>query len=327
MIWITFLITAGLIVYAASQLAKYGDVIAIRTRMGGMFIGLLLLAGATSLPELLTSVSALNQGTPNLAAGNLLGSNTFNMFLLAVVDLASRNQRLLRKAALKHALTGSLTVFLIGLVLFAMLANVDAQIGWVGVDSLVIIAVYVLAVWLIQGNDKVNVPKQAEKAPIPPGTISLGIGVGGFLLAAAVLVFVTPIMVRTANQIAEITGLGTTFIGTTLVALVTSLPEMVTTLAAIKIGAADMAIGNLFGSNMFNMFAIGLTDVFFTQGRFLAAIDPSFLLIGILGLLMTGMGLIGNLAKLEKRIGFIELDALALMLMYFGGLYLLYIRS
>ncbi len=63
-------------------------------------------------------------------------------------------------------------------------------------------------------------------------------------------------------------------------AVVTSLPELVTTLAAIKIGAEDMAIGNLFGSNLFNMFAIGLTDLFYTQGRFLAVIDPSFVLIG-----------------------------------------------
>lgn len=326
MVWLTFSITAALIVYAATQLAKYGDVIAIRTRLSGMFIGLLLMAGATSLPEVLTSISAINQNALNLAAGNLLGSNTFNMFLLAVVDMASRNQRLLRKAALKHALTGSLTVFMIGLVLFFMLANIEWKIGWMGLDSLALIISYILAIWLIQGNEspKTSISHQPE---IPKNTPSLGLGVVGFLLAAVALVFVTPIMVGSANQIAAISGLGTTFIGTTLVALATSLPELVTTLAAIKIGAADMAIGNLFGSNLFNMFAIGLTDVFYTQGRFLEAIDPSFLLIGILGLLMTGMGLIGNLAKLEKRIWFIELDALALMLMYFGGLYLLYVRS
>jgi cation:H+ antiporter len=88
-----------------------------------------------------------------------------------------------------------------------------------------------------------------------------------------------------------------------------------------------MAIGNLFGSNMFNMFAMGLTDVFFTQGRFLAAIDPSFLLVGAIGLLMTGIGLIGNLAKLEKRVWFIEVDALALIVFFFASLWLLYARG
>ncbi len=328
MVWIIFIFTAAIIVLAATQLAKYGDIIAIRTRLGGMFIGVLLMAGATSLPEVLTSISALNQGTPNLAAGNLLGSNTFNMFLLAIIDLINRRERLLRKAALKHALSGSLAVFMIGTVIFFMLADIHIKIGWVGVDSLIIIAVYIIAVWLIQGNaSSLTTRKEETQHEIPEGTPSLAKGLIGFILAAGVLVVVTPIMVDKSNEIAEITGLGTTFIGTTLVALVTSLPELVTTIAAIKIGAADMAIGNLFGSNLFNMFAIGLTDVFYTQGRFLAAIDPSFLLVGTLGLLMTGMGLIGNLAKLEKRIWFIELDVLALFLVYFAGMWLLYIRS
>jgi cation:H+ antiporter len=326
MSWVIFIITAVLIVLAATQLAKYGDVIAVRTKMGGMFIGLLLMAGATSLPEVLTSINSLQQNTPNLAAGNLLGSNTFNMFLLAIIDISFRNQRILRKAALKHAVTGSLTVFLIGLVVFFMLANIDIKIGFIGLDSLIIIAFYVLAVRLIYSDNKrgATSPKLME---IPDNTPSLMRGIIGFLLAAGALILITPIMVKNANIIAESTGLGTTFIGTTLVALVTSLPELVTTIAAIKIGAADMAIGNLFGSNMFNMFALGLTDVFYTQGRFLEAIDPSFLLIGVIGLLLTCMGLIGNLIKLERRIWFVEIDAMAIMLFYFASLYLLYIRS
>lgn len=326
MAWVVFIFTAVLIVLAATQLAKYGDIIAIRTKMGGMFIGLLLLAGATSLPEVLTSISSLQQNTPNLAAGNLLGSNTFNMFLLAIIDISFRNQRILRTAALKHAVTGSLTVFLIGLVVFFMIADIDIKIGFVGLDSLIIIAVYILAVKLIhKDSQRSTIP--TETVEVPANTPTLLRGIIGFLLAAAALIVITPVMVKNANIIAESTGLGTTFIGTTLVALVTSLPELVTTIAAIKIGAADMAIGNLFGSNMFNMFAMGLTDVFYTQGRFLEVIDPSFLLIGLVGLLLTCMGLIGNLIKLEKRIWFVEIDALAIILFYFASLWLLYVRS
>src|SRR4030042_462559 len=152
MVWITFLISAALIVFAATQLAKYGDVIAVRTRLGGMFIGVLLLAGATSLPEVLTTISSLSQGVPTPAAGNLLGSNMFNMFLLAVLDLLHRKDRILRKAALKHALTGSLTVFLIGLVVFFMLADIKIHIGWGGMDSILILLAYVVGVRLIQAN-------------------------------------------------------------------------------------------------------------------------------------------------------------------------------
>lgn len=327
MVWVRFFICAALIVFAATQLAKYGDVIAIRTRLGGMFIGVLLLAGATSLPEVLTTISSLRQGVPNLAAGNLLGSNMFNMFLLAVLDLLHRKDRILRKAALKHALTGSLTVFLIGLVVFFILADIPVQIGWVGLDSLLVILVYFVGMRLIQTNQSHPAAVVPEPAEIPAGTPSLRVGLVGFGLAAAGLVIVTPWMVSASAEIAVITGLGTTFVGTTLVAIVTSLPELVTTIAAVKLGADDMAIGNLFGSNLFNMFALGLTDVFYLQGRFLSVIDPAFLLVGMLGLLMTGLGLIGNLARLEKRVLFIELDALVLMVMYFVGLWLLYSRG
>jgi cation:H+ antiporter len=327
MVWIVFLFSSALIVFIAVQLAKFGDVIAGRTRLGGMFIGLLLLAGATSLPEVLTTISSLAQGVPNLAAGNLLGSNMFNMFMLAVLDLLHRKDRILRKAALRHALTGSVTIFLIGLVVFFILADIKVQIGWMGLDSLVLLLAYGVGVWLIRANQPRIAGAAAEAAPVPPGTPTLRTGLIGFALAAAGLAAVTPLMVRSSAEIAEISGLGTTFVGTTLVALVTSLPEMVTTVAAIRLGDDDMAIGNLFGSNMFNMMAIGLTDAFYLQGRFLGAIDPAFLLVGMLGLLMTGLGLIGNLARLERRVFSIELDALALMVFYFAGLWLLFARG
>lgn len=324
MVWVQFLLTSAVIVYAATQLAKYGDVIAIRTKLGGMFVGTLLLAGATSLPEVLTTLSALWEGVPNLAAGNLLGSNMFNMLLLAVLDIAHSKHRLLRKAAFKHALSGSLAIFMIGLVVFFILADIDLKIGWVGADSLVLLAVYVIAIRLLQKNSMTGSFETGSDAELSEDIPNLRKALLGFGLAAAVLLVVTPLMVNSSVRIADISGLGTTFIGTTLVALVTSLPEMVTTIAAVKYGADDMAIGNLFGSNLFNMFALGLTDLFFLQGRFLGVINPSFVLIGMLGLIMTGMGLIGNLARLERRIGFMEIDALLLMVVYIGGMWFLY---
>lgn len=326
MVWLEFLLTAVLITLAAMQLAKSGDVIAVRTRAGGMFIGIVLLAGATSLPELLTTISSVFQGVPNLAAGNLLGSNMLNMFLLAVLDMVNYKHRILRKAALKHALSGSLATFIIAAVVFFILADVDVQVGWVGMDSLALILIYLVAVSLLRGQSRASTALAVEQE-IPQGTPSLRKGVIGFALAALALTVITPWMVNASSRIAEITGLGTTFIGTTLVALVTSLPELVTTLTAARIGADDMAIGNLFGSNLFNMFALGFTDLFFFQGRFLSVIDPAFLLVWILGLIMTVMGLIGNLARLERRLFILEMDALALMVVYFGGLWLLYIRG
>jgi cation:H+ antiporter len=97
--------------------------------------------------------------------------------------------------------------------------------------------------------------------------------------------------------------------------------------AAVRLVAYDLAVGNLFGSNLFNMFAIGLSDLFFTGGRFLSAIDPTLALAGLLGLLLTGLGLIGNLARVERRLIFVELDALFIILGYLAGIYFLYLRG
>lgn len=324
MVWLEFIVTAALIVISANYLAKFGDVIAIRTRMGGMFIGILLMASATSLPELLTSLSSVQQDTPNIAAGNLFGSSAVNMLMLAILDLTHRSKHILRSAAKRHALTGSLAVLMITLVLFFLEADINVKLGWIGLDAIIIMAAYIVSVKIISVDTKTDNKVEEE---IPEGTLKLWVGVVGFLAAAGVLLLVTPVMVRSANEIAEITGLGTSFVGTTLVALVTSLPEVVTTISAIRIGASDMAIGNLFGSNMFNMFAMGITDLFYVDGRYLSVIDPSFMLVGMVGLMMTIIGLVGNLAKLEKRIFFIEVDALLLFIIYIAGMVLLYVRG
>ena len=210
--------------------------------------------------------------------------------------------------------------------MFFILADIDLQIGWLGVDGLMIVLVYAGIIRLVQSSQLT--PSETpidEKLPI--SFPSLRTGLIGFSVAAGVLIIVTPWMVGSSATIAEVTGLGTTFVGTTLVALVTSLPEMVATIAAARIGSDDLAISNLFGSNLFNMFGMGLTDVLYFQGPFLGDIDPVFALVGLLGLLMTGMALIGNLARLERRILFVELDALLLILTFLGGLWFLYIQG
>jgi cation:H+ antiporter len=321
MVWVIFLLSSIVIVIAAIHLANNADVIAIRTGLGGALIGILLLASTTSLPEILTLISSISQGTPNIAAGNLLGSNMFNIVLLAIIDMAGKNERVLRKAALKHALTGSLAVFMIGLVVLFLIVDTDLMIGWIGVDSITLVLVYIAAIYLIRQNSQ---PAVGVEETIPESLPTLRRAAIGFTLAAVALVIATPILVDASAQIAEITGLGTSFIGTTLVAVVTSLPELVICIAAIKIGAHDMAIGNLFGSNMFNMFILGATDIFYIRGRFLAALDSSFILIGILGLLMTTIGLISNLVRFERRVGPFEIDSVLLLLMYVIGLWLLY---
>ena len=324
MVWLQFMLSAAALVYTAIKLAEYGDVIAVRTRLSGMFIGTLLIAGATSLPELLSAINAIRHGVPDLAAGSMFGSSMFNMFVLALLDLIYQNARILRRVAMSHALTASLGNLLAGIAVFAILANMNGKIGWVGLDSVAIMLVYAGGIRLLQGN---RPPAPAEEDMIDEGVPTLRRAAAGFALAVLVLLFVTPVLVRSAAQIAERTGISSGFIGITLLAMVTSLPELVTTIAAARLGAYDLAVGNLFGSNIFNMFALGLTDFFYLPGRFLGAIDPQFALAGLLGLLLTGMGLIGNLARVERRLVFVELDAALILLGYLGSMWFLFVRG
>lgn len=329
-VWITFVLSAALIVFAAMQLAKWGDVIAARTKLGGMFVGVLLLAGATSMPELLTGINSIFQNQPNISAGNFLGSSAFNMLILAFMDLFSQHKRVLRTSAFKHALSGGLTVFLTTMVLFFICANpmleeIHFQIGWVGIDSLIIIGFYIFSVYLIQKNEADDVSAEMTEeqlAEIP----TLKTAILGFIFDVILLAIASPLMVASSAVISDVTGLGTSFIGSSLVALITSLPELVTSVSAVKIGAADMGIGNLFGSNMFNMFGLAICDFFYTKGRFINQIDKSFIFIGMLGVMMTAFGLVGNVAKF-KRLKVIEVDSLIMIIMYLGGMYLLYLQT
>lgn len=331
MIWLEFLGSSLIIVLAATKLAEYGDAISLRTRLGGMFVGTLLMAGATSLPELLTSINAIDQGVPSLTAGNIFGSCMFNIFLLAVLDLLYRRLHILRRLAISHALSGGIAVLLIGLSVFFILAQVDLSIGWVGADSLLLIVVYLAGTRLLfTGN-------RGGEAPEPPapeeleGVPALRRAGIGFALAAGVLVIVTPVLVSSSVSIAESTGLSTGFVGVALVGIITSLPEVVTTIQASRIGAYDLAAGNLFGSNIFNIFTLAVTDFFYQNGRFLAQINENMAVAGMLALILTTFALLGNLARNlargETRRRVIEIDAAAIVIVYIWGMALLYSRG
>ncbi len=317
--WLVFIGCAAVVVLAAVKLAEYGDALATRTGLGGMFVGTLLLAGATSLPELLSAINGLHLGAPNLAVGTLFGSNMFNMFMLAFVDLLAGRVRVLRRVAMNHALTAGLAILLTLMAMFAPLARLDLHIGWVGLESLAIIGVYLAAVWLLRRSGPAQVAAATPEELVGvPSLLHAGLG---FAVASAALVAVMPWLVRSAQQIAALTGLTTGFVGTTLLAIVTSLPELVASVTAIRLGAYDLTVGNLFGSNLFNMFALGLADVFYTRGRFLQEIDPAFAPI------LTCLGLIGNITQLRRRLFFIEADALAILVVYVLGVWLLYSKG
>ncbi len=317
MIWLRFIFLAAIVVATSSVLAKYGDYIAIRTRLGGLLIGAILMASATSLPEFLTAINSIKLGVPDLAGGDIFGSNMYNMLLIAVVSLVGGSKHVLRASFNKHALTGVSAALLIALASFFTVSKLNIMIGWVGLDSLVMIAVYIGALLLLRSN---NQQHESIEEEIDEKVPSLGLALLIFGACILVLVFVMPYLVDVAHDIATISGLGDGFIGVALVALMSSLPEMVAVIAAARMGYVDMAIGNLFGSNMFNMFALGVVDIFDFQGSFFAQLSDDLVEVGFLGLLMVLIALMGNVARLPRRFKFLEIDAFILMITFILGM-------
>ncbi|MDT8307405.1 MAG: hypothetical protein RRC07_15850 [Anaerolineae bacterium] len=326
--WLIFLASAAVVVLAAIKLAEYGDVIAVRTGLGGLLVGTILLAGATSLPELIAAISAFRIGAPGLAAGNFFGSNLVNMFVLALVDLLNYQVPLLRSQAITQTLTAALAATLTAVASIFVLADVDVVIGWISVESILLILLYFGGVWLVQQEGKLSATTGTVEQVVPAeGFPTLRHGLVGFAVAAFVLMLAVPQLVGASSDIAAQTGMGDSFVGTALLSIVTSLPELLAAWAAVRIGAVEMAVGNLFGSSVFNMLALGISDFFYLQGSFLNDIDNDFALVGLLGVLLTMMALLGNIARVERRVLFIELDALAIVVVYFLSMFLLYLHG
>jgi cation:H+ antiporter len=280
------------------------------------------------LPELIASISAFSAGAPDLAAGNFFGSNMVNVLLLALVDLINYQVPLLRRMAITHTLTAVLSMMLMVLAIIFIMGDVNVMIGWVGVDSIILILLYFGGVWLVQEESQRAAGVSTQGNIIVEDDFpSLRRGIIGFALSALALGLVVPPLVTASTDIAEITGLGHSFVGTALLSVVTSLPELLAALAAVRMGAFDLAVGNLFGSSVFNMLGLGIADFFYLDGRFLGAIDPEFALVGLLSLLLTIMALMANLARIERKILFVELDSIGIILVYLAGMYLLFLHS
>src|SRR5690606_38086515 len=241
------------VVVAGVVLARSSDVIAARTNLGRVWVGSIFLAAATSLPELVTDISAVRIGAGDLAAGDLLGSGMANMLILAAIALRP-GAHLFRRAALDHTLSASLAIVMTGIAAMAILLGPQAAVLGLGPGSLLLLVVYLLGTRLLflhstvaqeagatveLGGAPAAAAKGGERLP------SLGWALGRFLAATAVIIVAAPVFASSAVRIAELTGIATSFIGTLLVGATTSLPELVTSVAAFRMGAVDLAVGNL----------------------------------------------------------------------------------
>ncbi|MFO0954135.1 MAG: hypothetical protein U0835_23865 [Isosphaeraceae bacterium] len=329
-ILVPFAMSAAVIVVAGVYLTKFADAIADLTGWGRLLVGSILLAGATSLPELSVDTSAILMGQPNLAVGDLLGSCLCNLLILAVLDLSTLSRgKMLSPLAAAHALSGMMTIVLACAAVLGMLLRPVFEIPpGIGLGSLAILAVYLGGSRLVYFNQRMAArtdtpgPDQAVLMPAQ-SHMSLARAVCGFVAAAAVILVAAPFLAQAADRLAEHTGLGRSFVGTTLVALSTSLPELVASLAALRMGAQDLAIGNVFGSNSFNIAMLAVLDAV-QPGPLLGVVAPVNAVTGVAVILVTAVAISGQLYQAESRLRFFDPDALLVVTLALGAMGLVY---
>lgn len=333
-VWLVFVVSAMTIVFAGTKLSRYGDQIAEFTGLGRLWIGVVLMSAATSLPEVFTTVSAGWLDAPDIAAGDLFGAGLSNMLTLGLIDLLHRQKRVWQQAALEHTLTAALAMVLTGLAAFFVLLQVNVTHVGIGLGSLILFILYVLGMRLVFRQEDVKRRQREQEALVEgitkkhdTGTIrrdDLRRAVIGFSVAALLLLMAAPFLAWSAERIAEETGTTATFIGTSLVAITTSLPELVTSIASVRLGAFDLAVGNLFGSNAFNMAAFFFADVAYRGGGLLSNVSSTHVLTALWSILMMNIGLMGIIYRAEKRFMLIEPDSLLMIVAYVLGLWLLF---
>lgn len=325
-----FGVCAVVVIIAGTVLAKAADRIAEITGFGRLLVGSILLAGATSLPELTVDISAIRIGAPDLAVGDLLGSSLANLLILAMLDLLKYSKgKMLSRASARHALSGSVSILMTAVAGLTILVGPKmGDVEWFGVSPGFVLVgiVYVFGARVIFIDQRASAADISEHSQIEDPNIPahrLGPEILKFCVAAVVILLVGPFMSHAAEQFAAATGLGRTFVGTTLVALSTSLPEFVASLAAIRIGAFDLAVGNVFGSNAFNMMLLLPLDII-QKGPLSNVVSAGHCITSFTVIAATQIAIIGQLYHLEKRRRFIDPDAWLVIASAIAGLALVY---
>jgi len=329
LLWLGFVVCSIVIIYSGSRLSKYGDIIAEKTGLGGAWIGVVLMGFVTSLPELVTGISSVTYaGVPNIAVGNVLGACVFNMLTLALLDAIYRPMPLSAKAHSGHVISAAFGVLLLCIVALSLfLGNRLFSLGGIGPYSLLFALIYFMAMRLIYSYEKrQQIARFINElaAELQYEGISANTAVSRYVIHAVVVITAAAFLPKIGEGIAETTGLGQTFVGSILVAFSTTLPELTVSISAIRIGAIDLAIGNLFGSNIFNILILAVDDVFFTKGPLLSFVDSTHMISAIFAIVMTAIAIIGLTYKAEKRTLFLAWDSIAILVAYIANLMLLF---
>ena len=319
---LAFLAVALAVVFAGQRVAFYGDALAEKRGWGRAWVGLILVAAPTSLPELITGTSAVLQGLVDIAVGDVLGSTLFNLLILSLLDAVGGRIPLLGRLHAGHALAVGFALIFLALQGAALWWG-GPGLGPVSWYTPLALLLYLLATRLTFLYERRRPVAEVERLERLYGHLAEDQVVRGYLLWGGMVVLAASLLPTLAERLAEETGLGASFVGTALVGATTSLPEVVVTLAAARLGAFDLAVGNVLGSNLFNALILAWDDLLY-PGSFFAAAHESHLAAVLVAFAMYGVVLIGMSYQALRKLAVLSWDTLALLGLYLVGLFWLY---
>lgn len=327
---LVFLVAAVAIGMAGTRMAGLADRLADRTGLGEAMVGSLFLGISTSLPGITASITAAMDGFPALAISNAVGGIAVQTAFLAVADLFHRKANLEHAAASAANLAqGALLVGLLSLMLVTT-TGPDWTMGHVHPGTVLILVAYVLGVRLVfsTSDDPMWVPKQtrATKIDRPEAANqrdSLARLWSGFALMAGVVLVAGFLVGRTAGVLVSRTGLSESLMGGLFTSISTSLPELVTTVAAVRRGALTLAVSDIVGGNAFDVLFVCLADlVYFPGSIYHAAGDSELFLIGV-AILLNVLLLLGLIQRQERGLANIGFESVLILLVYAGAVAIL----
>ena len=310
---IVFLASAVSVLFFGTRLAIYGDALAFLTGWGRLFVGGMLIALATSLPELSTNISAVRLDPPNpeLAVGDIFGSNMVNMFILSAVALAFGGKLFLQKISPQQGYLIVVAASITGLAVLFSGLKLGVEELEIGLSSVILAIVFLVGMWWVylkrpppgyqgDGDDLTAVGMSLTKAWILFLGVCVGVVVAGFFLAWS------------TDEIAETTGIASSTLGILLMALITSMPEVSSAVAAARMGAMDLCVAGLYGSCAFNVTILFYADIFYRDGILSNQAEPAhFVAAGIaVALMLVGLVLILSRARVKSAVA-----AMALVMM------------
>jgi len=321
-IWFQFLFCAAVIFYAGHKLSLFGEILADRMGLAKSWVGIVLLGVITSLCELVTSVSSVTfHDLPDMAVSGTIGSCLFNLMVIGLLDLFS-------KRPVSHVvdqgqiLSAGFGIVLMGFaaidILFGKYLPIMTFLNASDPLSLVYVLVYFLGMKMIFSYESTRAAASivALAQGTPEHKRPLAAILLPFIFYAALIVGTSCYLPSLAEQIGKMTGWGQSFIGSSFIAVTTSLPEFAVSMSAAKRGSFDIAVGNLLGSNLFNVVILAVTDFCYGKAPLLRSVSENNALTALTTMIATGIVIIGLTYRSEKKLWLLAGDAIALLLVY-----------